>query len=79
MAALECRCGNRLSDTSVPNDIVFHQFSDTEMENMLRQDYISTMDLHTSSAKIWKCPICYRLYIFDVNGKVLEVYTKESV
>ena len=78
MGALECRCGNRLSDTSVPGDIVFHQFSDIQMHDILRQDYISTMDLYKSSAKIWKCPICYRLYTFDSDGKVLEVYTKES-
>jgi hypothetical protein len=77
MAKFECKCGNILSNSLVPNDVVFHQFSDKQMDKILERDSIETIELTGLSEKIWKCSNCHRIYFFDEDNKVTQIYSLE--
>ena len=79
MASIECKCGDRLSDTEVPSEVVLHQYTDFEMHNILRDDSIDTIELAGRSTKIWQCPKCHRLYMFNETGRVIKIYSLELV
>lgn len=78
MASIECKCGHRVSDTEAPGNVVIHQFTDFEMHKILENDFIDTVELAGRSTKIWQCPKCYRLYMFNDNGRVTKIYHLES-
>ena len=40
MASITCKCGNRLSNSSAPNDIQYHVYSDREWDKILEHDFI---------------------------------------
>lgn len=71
MARLQCKCGNILWDGETPNNIQFHVFSDKQMDQILENDTISTVDLFTKMEEyeVWRCPQCKRLYVFEENSK----------
>jgi hypothetical protein len=78
MAALLCKCGNRLSNSESPNDIVYHVYSDGEWNKILERDYVYVLDIPKPSLDVWKCNNCDRIYIFDQAGKVLKIFAKEE-
>lgn len=78
MAQLQYKCGCRLSNTEVPNNIQYHVFSDIEWENILRNDIISPLSILRPEHDVWKCSNCERVYIFSNDGSVLKVYKIED-
>ena len=78
MAAFLCKCGNRLSNTLVPNNIVYHVYSDVEWDKILEKDILQTIDIPAPEFDVWKCNSCERVYVFDDAGKVLIVYIVEK-
>jgi hypothetical protein len=78
MAALTCRCGNRLSDTESPNEIQYHVYSDKEWDQILRNDTIEMYQFPRPDRDVWRCNNCERLYVFNSEGVVVKVYLLES-
>lgn len=78
MASITCKCGNRLSNSLVPNGIQYYVFSDTEWDGILMNDTVHTMDIPRPKNDIWMCDNCQRIIIFDDNGKVVRVYAVEA-
>ena len=78
MASILCKCGNRLSNSSVPNDVEYHIYSDFEWEEILRKDTWNVPDLPKPKHDAWKCPECKRIYVFSGDGKVVIVYKVEE-
>lgn len=78
MARFQCKCGNDLSNSLVPNDVVYHVYSDIEWDNILRMESIQTLDIPEPEHDVWKCNHCERIYIFNMKGEVIKVYTIES-
>ena len=69
MAQVGCRCGSRLSGTSVPSEyrlVVFFEHDWIEKTQRLKElaGSFSTMP--------WYCPKCGRIYDFDKDGMVVE-------
>jgi len=79
MAKLQCRCGNLLSNSLVPSEIVLHLFTDKKMDEILVNDSIMTIELHNLSTELWRCPNCDRVYKFDENGRVSKIYIPEKL
>jgi hypothetical protein len=78
MARYTCKCGEILSNSLVPNDVVLHQFSDKLMNEILRKDNISTVELFGLAKEVWECVKCGRLYLFNDDDKVKKVYIPET-
>lgn len=77
MARFFCKCGEALSNGLVPNDVVLHQFSDRQMDEIFRNDTILTSELHGLAKEIWECGKCGRLYSFNDKGQVEKTYILE--
>jgi hypothetical protein len=78
MATLECKCGYILSNTSAPNAVQYHVYSDYEWEKILKNDYIHTTDIQKPSYDVWICPNCHRIYVFSDEGVVIKIYRIED-
>jgi hypothetical protein len=78
MAALLCKCGNHLSNSEYPNDIVYHVYSDFEWDKLLEKDFVHVLDIPPPKLDVWKCSNCQRLYLFDEAGKVTKIFTLEE-
>jgi hypothetical protein len=78
MASITCKCGNRLSNSEVPNDIQYHVYSDREWDKILENDFIEMIKFPRSEHDIWKCGNCHRIYVFNQNGEIIKIYLLES-
>jgi len=78
MAAITCKCGNRISNSEVPNDVEYHAYSDREWNKILENDFIETFKIPAPVNDVWKCNKCNRLYIFDQDGRVSKIYKVDS-
>ncbi|MDR2532566.1 MAG: hypothetical protein LBC82_06970 [Oscillospiraceae bacterium] len=73
-----------MSNTSCPNDIQYHVYSDRTMDKILENDTVDVLDLSgIYDYEVWLCPKCKRLYIFEpfVRGEdkpVKYIYKLES-
>lgn len=66
MARFSCTCGETLSNSLCPNDVVFYVFSDHEWDQIIEKETINnTLDLPDPKYDVWKCPKCERIHIFD--------------
>lgn len=77
MARYTCKCGETLSNSLVPNNVVLHQFSDKLMNKILEKDNISTVELFGLAKEVWECVKCGRLYLFNDSGEVKNIYIPE--
>ena len=78
MASIICKCGKRLSNTGVPNDVQYHVYTDREWHKILENDFFEMISFPTEEQDVWKCDNCSRLYVFNQKGKVIKVYALES-
>ena len=86
MASMLCKCGERLSNTLCPNDIVYWVYSDITMDKICQNATIPTVSftpetdglLDKNDYEVWRCPKCKRLYIFEDGEKAKYVYQLES-
>ncbi len=77
MGSILCKCGNRLSNSSAPNDVQYHVYSDREWMKIIELDVVDTINIPQPKNNVWKCDICSRIYVFDAEGKVIAVYALE--
>ena len=63
----------------MPNELEYWVYSDRQMDLMLQDDTLSSIDMCImSECKAWQCPKCSRLYILDSKtNDVLGVYKPE--
>jgi uncharacterized protein with PIN domain len=77
MAKILCKCGQILSNSTVPNEVVIHMFTDKEINEILVQDSVPAIELYRRSNEVWHCSNCDRLYFFDKNDKLEKIYRIE--
>ncbi|WP_127534008.1 hypothetical protein [Paenibacillus kobensis] len=75
MAKFQCICGERLWNGLVPNDIQIHA-TEIELWNKAMSENVAVLDWPEED--VWRCPQCFRLYLFK-GIKVTEVYELEEV
>jgi len=64
MAKMTCKCGEALSDTSVPNDMQLWVYTDKEWDMFTTPETLETWSIPAPPRDMWMCPSCKRLYIF---------------
>ncbi len=85
MSHLVCRCGEDMWNGQTPNDIEYWVYSDRQLDSILENDSISTLELAvTMNYNVWKCPKCSRLYVFErkngaIESKAVRVYRLEEM
>ena len=77
MARFLCDCGNLLSNSVEPNVTTFRVYSQSEWDNIIKDDYIESIKIPFPKYDAWKCPICNRIYIFD-GGNLIKQYVLEK-
>ena len=79
MLNIKCKCGENMWSSQMPNELEYWVYSDRQMDLMLQDDTLSSIDMCImSECKAWKCPKCSRLYILDSKTTdVLGVYKPE--
>lgn len=78
MAKFTCKCGEQLSNSSVPNEIELHVYTWFEWDEILRNDVVETWKIPSPGYDVWKCPHCERIYFFDKQGNVIKRYKLED-
>ncbi|CAM4235999.1 MAG: hypothetical protein E7L01_22880 [Paenibacillus macerans] len=63
-----CKCGVTLSDTIVPNNVVFWTYKATEKNQLIKNFEGEFTDL--TQIAIWYCEECKRFYYWGDDGKV---------
>ena len=70
MANYYCRCGNRLNNSVVPNDIELRVYTDKEWDDIINIGMMDSVDLPDPKYDVWRCPICERVYVFQDNRAI---------
>jgi hypothetical protein len=78
MASITCKCGNRLSNSSVPNEVQYYIYSDREWIKIIELGVVETINLPQPKHDVWKCDDCNRLYVFNQKGEVIKIYSLEN-
>jgi len=74
MAKIECKCGELLSNSLMPNDIQYWVYSDKKIDEICARDVIDVKELiDIEDYEVWLCPKCKRLIVFE-NGKTTASY-----
>lgn len=72
---MECRCGEYLSNTAVPNDIELRCYMNDEWIGILNLKVIESWLIPSPKYDVWKCSKCGRLYVFESgNNLAVKVY-----
>ena len=78
MARTECRCGEVLSITAVPNDVQLRVYTDIEWVEIEKNDMVEMWEFPLPKYDVWKCPKCERIYVYGKgNNSPLKVYALE--
>jgi hypothetical protein len=77
MSKFQCKCGEILSNSLVPNDIEFWAYSDREWDKIMEQDTYNSWEIPRPYHEVWKCPACQRIYIFE-NNQLIRTYIIEQ-
>ena len=77
MASMGCRCGERLSNSAIPNDIELWFYTDNEWDSIWKNDVMETWRIPLPYYSVWRCPKCERVYVFE-NNKTIKVYKLEE-
>ena len=79
MARMQCKCGEGLSNSLVPNDVELTVYTDREWDAILENDVIETWKIPLPTYDVWRCPVCERLYVFEKGcNKAIKVYALEE-
>ena len=74
MASILCKCNQRLSDDTIPNDIQHWVYTDKKKDAVSASDVIeATKLLDAVDYDVWLCPNCKRLWVFE-EGKASAKY-----
>lgn len=77
MARFQCKCGNVLSNSLVPNEMEYHVFSDVEWDRIMAKDQVNTWELPEPRYPVWKCNSCNRFHVFNKQGERIATYIIE--
>lgn len=77
MAGFICKCGQRLSNNLIPNDIQLWVYTDKEWDKITSQEIINVFDIPSPQYDVWRCTKCERIYFFK-NGKLVKSYVLEN-
>ena len=69
-----CECGDYLSDTSSPNDIVLWAYPERQWKEIKKLGRIDPLMIPDAMFEIWRCPKCKRLYIFPYPSNKATLY-----
>ena len=78
MASFYCKCGERLSNSDIPNDIQLWVYSDKEWDVILEKDTFEAWKVPLPTYDVWRCPNCERIYAFDNENKLFKTYVLEE-
>jgi len=78
MANYNCKCGNRLTNQSVPNDIELYVFTDREWDDIINLGMIDSLDLPDPKYDVWICPKCEKIYVFNENS-LIKYYVPHNI
>lgn len=70
----QCRCGQLLSNSSVPNEIELIVYTDIEFDRIMGLDSIE--DIPSPKRIVWKCNNCERILVFE-EMKLIKTYVLE--
>lgn len=75
---MNCKCGEVLTNSSVPNDIELIVYISSEWDTILEADTIETWKIPLPKHDVWRCPKCERIYVFeDGSNKPIKIYKLE--
>jgi hypothetical protein len=78
LASFLCKCGKRLSNTAVPNDVELWVYTDREwVQKVESQAVIDPGDFPDPDHDVWRCSECERVYVFR-NNRLIKVYVPEG-
>ena len=78
MARMLCKCGELLSNSQSPNNIVLHVYTDEEWDGIFNCDSICPWLIPLPKNDVWKCPKCQRIYVFGEHNDIpIAVYSLE--
>jgi len=78
MANYYCKCGNRLNNSIVPNDIELRVYTDKEWDDIINIGMMDSVDLPDPKFDVWRCPKCERVYVFEDNC-VIKYYVSHNL
>lgn len=79
MSRMVCRCGETLSNTSVPNDIELTVYTDKEWDEICNCESIEPWKIPLPTYDVWKCPKCGRIYVYKGDCETpIRVYKIEE-
>ena len=79
MASMICKCGEKLSDQLIPNDIQLIIYTDKEWDIITSSESIDPLKIKGPEYDVWRCPKCERLYFFkDGVEKAVKIYKIEK-
>ncbi len=79
MSRMLCSCGEMLSNSSSPNEIVLRVYTDKEWDTIFDCDSIQPWLIPLPKNDVWKCPKCQRVYVFEKhNDTPIAIYTLEK-
>lgn len=78
MANYYCKCGNRLNNSIVPNDIELRVYTDKEWDDIINIGIMDSVDLPDPKNDVWRCPSCERVYVFE-DSRVIKYYVPHSL
>ena len=65
MAKMNCKCGNILSTSQVPNDVQLWVYTDKEWDSIIDCDILIPWKIPLPKYEVWICPKCKRVYVFE--------------
>ena len=76
---MNCKCGETLSNSAIPNDIELWVYTDKELDSILEVDIIEAWKFPLPDHNAWRCPKCERVYVFEPNNHTaIKVYKLEE-
>jgi hypothetical protein len=54
-------------------------YSDVEWDAIMSEDSIETIDIPRPKYDVWRCPVCERLYFFELGkSQAIKTYVLEK-
>lgn len=79
MARFQCKCGEFLSTTEVPNDVQLRIYTDREWDDIINCEVLDPVAIPFPKYDVWCCLKCKRIYFFDWEyGNPIKVYKLEE-
>ncbi len=71
---MECECGEYLTDSMSPSDIVLWAYPDKQWKDIQKIGKTDPVLIPDATFEIWRCPKCERLYIFRYPSNKGSMY-----